>query len=661
MRASNRCAPIPPSTSCTSPRRIEHHAAHVAAAAARRQARARREADGDHARGGAGDDRRRGARRRAPGRRATATASTGRSCARARSSRAAPSARVRMITAQYYTDFLYRLRRPEELDTAQGGGVVLNQGAHQVDIVRLLAGGEATSVRALTGRWDPARPTEGAYAALVTFADGAFASLVYGGYAHFDGDELCGGATELGGRQDPARYGAARRRIAGLADAGEEAAAKAARNYGGGAQVPSAAERSRAPALRLRARLVRARRSAPAARRRDDLRRCARRRLDPLPPPRVPRVEVIDELYAAVVARPSRRCTTGAGAWRRSRSASRCWRRRARAATSRSTSRSRRRRVDDGDAHRRRSRAQERLAHLVKDVGRTFDRALQMRLAEHEVSIGHWPFLRVLWAADGLTQRELSEEAGVMEPTTFAALKAMERRGYIVRRPVAGDRRKRQVFLTARGRALEAKLVPLAKDVNAIAARGVPAADVAATRRTLLALSPTSPPTKRTAAAGAGCRRRGSWAGSSSGLAASAPRAPEIDARPGPGQTRMTPPRSRRANWCPHGHRLSEARSEIPRDRVRGRARGRGRDAGRDRPRRRAGGARLRAEARPVGRATSSCRPPRSSAARATSPTPRSATSSSPRRRCAASRSRSGNPSASSRRRSIPGSSPASA
>ena len=117
-----------------------------------------------------------------------------------------------------------------------------------------------------------------------------------------------------------------------------------------------------------------------------------------------------------------------------------------------------------------------------------FDRALQMRLAEHEVSIGHWPFLRVLWAADGLTQRELSEEAGVMEPTTFAALKAMERRGYIVRRPVAGDRRKRQVFLTARGRSLEGKLVPLAKDVNAIAARGVPAADVAATRRTLLAL-----------------------------------------------------------------------------------------------------------------------------------------------------------------------------
>ena len=130
----------------------------------------------------------------------------------------------------------------------------------------------------------------------------------------------------------------------------------------------------------------------------------------------------------------------------------------------------------------------DRLAHLVKDAIRTLDRALQMRLAEHAVSIGHWPFLRALWAADGLTQRELSQEAGVMEPTTFAAVKAMESLGYVVRRPVPGDRRKKRVLLTPRGRALERTLVPLAEDVNAIAVRGVPAMEIAAARRTLLAL-----------------------------------------------------------------------------------------------------------------------------------------------------------------------------
>ena len=49
----------------------------------------------------------------------------------------------------------------------------------------------------------------------------------------------------------------------------------------------------------------------------------------------------------------------------------------------------------------------DRLAHLVKDATRALVRALQMRLAEHAVSFGHWTFLRILWEGDGLTQREL--------------------------------------------------------------------------------------------------------------------------------------------------------------------------------------------------------------------------------------------------------------
>ena len=45
---------------------------------------------------------------------------------------------VRMIHALNFTDFLYRPRRPEELRTEEGGGVVFRQAAHQIDIVRLL-------------------------------------------------------------------------------------------------------------------------------------------------------------------------------------------------------------------------------------------------------------------------------------------------------------------------------------------------------------------------------------------------------------------------------------------------------------------------------------------------------------------------------------------
>jgi MarR family transcriptional regulator, organic hydroperoxide resistance regulator len=116
-------------------------------------------------------------------------------------------------------------------------------------------------------------------------------------------------------------------------------------------------------------------------------------------------------------------------------------------------------------------------------------RGLGERLGAHGVPFGHWAFLRILWEEDGVTQRRLSELAGMTEPTTTAALKAMEEAGYIRRRQTRENRKNVYVHLTARGRALERKLVPLAEEVNKIAVRGVAAADVAATRRALVAIA----------------------------------------------------------------------------------------------------------------------------------------------------------------------------
>ena len=130
----------------------------------------------------------------------------------------------------------------------------------------------------------------------------------------------------------------------------------------------------------------------------------------------------------------------------------------------------------------------DRLAHLVKDATRSLLRALQMRLTAHDVSLGHWAFLRILWEKDGLTQRELSEQAGVMEPTTFSAVTAMEKLGYVERRQLPDNRKKVYVHLTSRGRALKDKLVPLAEEVNRVAVSQVPAEHVAITRQTLLTI-----------------------------------------------------------------------------------------------------------------------------------------------------------------------------
>ncbi len=130
----------------------------------------------------------------------------------------------------------------------------------------------------------------------------------------------------------------------------------------------------------------------------------------------------------------------------------------------------------------------DRMAHLVKDAMRGLMRALQTRQARHAVSFGHWTFLRILWETDGLTQRELSERAGLQEPTTYAALKAMEKLGYVTRTHLPDSRKKVYVFLTDKGRSLRPLLVPLAEEVNEIAVRGLSADEIAATRRALLVM-----------------------------------------------------------------------------------------------------------------------------------------------------------------------------
>ena len=203
--------------------------------------------------------------------------------------------RLRMITALYFTDFLYRPRRPEELDSARGGGVLFNQAAHHVDIARFIAGSEIRTVKAHTGAWDPQRPTEGAYSCLLSFASGAFATLVYSGYAHFDADELCDWIGESGARKDPNAYGLARK---ALRSAGNEASFKEKRNYGGSDFAPPKKDRlhehfgplivscEKADLRPLSNRIV--------------IYADRERTVKELKTPAVPRKEVIDELYEAV-------------------------------------------------------------------------------------------------------------------------------------------------------------------------------------------------------------------------------------------------------------------------------------------------------------------------------------------------------------------------
>jgi phthalate 4,5-cis-dihydrodiol dehydrogenase len=201
----------------------------------------------------------------------------------------------RSVTALNYTDFVYRPRRPEEFDTAQGGGVVFSQGAHQVDIVRMLSGSRVAAVRSVVSAWDQARPMDGAYNALLTFESGAAASLTYSGYGNFDADEFQDWIGEMGNKKDPDV-----RQRPNFSNPADEAAFKQSRSYGGDDF------REQDPEPRAHQSFG----TVIVSCERADLRplptgvmiyRKGESRLDPLPTPKIPRAEVIDELYDAVV------------------------------------------------------------------------------------------------------------------------------------------------------------------------------------------------------------------------------------------------------------------------------------------------------------------------------------------------------------------------
>lgn len=94
----------------------------------------------------------------------------------------------------------------------------------------------------------------------------------------------------------------------------------------------------------------------------------------------------------------------------------------------------------------------------------------------------------MLWTYDGITQRQLSQEVGVMEPTTFSAVRTLESLGVVERRRLDGNRKNNYVYLTKKGHGLQQKLLPLAEVVNSVSVHGIPEEDIATISRVLRAI-----------------------------------------------------------------------------------------------------------------------------------------------------------------------------
>lgn len=105
--------------------------------------------------------------------------------------------------------------------------------------------------------------------------------------------------------------------------------------------------------------------------------------------------------------------------------------------------------------------APEGLGHVLRDAYRAYTKALQDLLSLEGVPLGFWQFLFVLWQDEGMSQKELCRRVGTVEASAVNVLGQMERRGWIVRDRDPSDQRRRLVYLTASGRALRQRLLPV--------------------------------------------------------------------------------------------------------------------------------------------------------------------------------------------------------
>jgi len=127
----------------------------------------------------------------------------------------------------------------------------------------------------------------------------------------------------------------------------------------------------------------------------------------------------------------------------------------------------------------------ESSGYLVRDAHRAFQRLLEKRIAAYGLRRGQWYFLRALWTEDGLSQRELSARVGMMEPTTVIALRSMERSGLIRRSRSTDDKRRAQVWLTAKAQRMRNDLLALARGITDEAEDGISRRDLALFRRVI--------------------------------------------------------------------------------------------------------------------------------------------------------------------------------
>ena len=127
----------------------------------------------------------------------------------------------------------------------------------------------------------------------------------------------------------------------------------------------------------------------------------------------------------------------------------------------------------------------ESLGFLIADVSRLLRRSFDARARGIGVTRPQWRMLTMLKRHEGSNQGQLAELLDVEPITLCRMVDRLEETGLVERRAHPNDRRAWQLFVTSKGTALTAELVPIGQNLFDDALEGLDATERAALEASL--------------------------------------------------------------------------------------------------------------------------------------------------------------------------------
>ncbi len=124
----------------------------------------------------------------------------------------------------------------------------------------------------------------------------------------------------------------------------------------------------------------------------------------------------------------------------------------------------------------------EYLPYLINRIGSALVERMQEELAPHDLSIAMWRVLAVLSDTDKQRQIDLAEMTAIDVSTMSRLVSRLIKMGLVSRVRSDTSNREVSVELTAKGRALVNRLIPVARTMERAAIEGLSASDLAITR-----------------------------------------------------------------------------------------------------------------------------------------------------------------------------------